>query len=268
MTNTSIEVMAQYGAIALFLARVQASTPSFALTEANAHDIGAICARLDGLPLAIELAAARMKLLSPRMMLARLDRRLALLTDGPRDLPERQQTLRATIDWSYSLLDVGEQLLFGHLAVFAGGWTLDAAEVICPAVGELSTRVLDSLHALLDKHLVQQQLTTNGEPRFTMLETIREYALERLIERGEALATQLAHALYFCDLAERAEPELRGPNQVAWLDQLEEEQANLRAALAWCLDDKMTRWQGDKVTNLSDVTLSPHHPVTLSELGL
>ena len=133
-----IEEMAQYGAIALFLARVRAGTPSFALTEANAHDIAAICARLDGLPLAIELAAARMKLLSPRMMLARLDRRLALLTDGPRDLPERQQTLRATIDWSYSLLDVGEQLLFGRLAVFAGDWTLDAAEAICLAAGELS----------------------------------------------------------------------------------------------------------------------------------
>jgi predicted ATPase/DNA-binding SARP family transcriptional activator len=236
-SDTSIEAMAQYGAIALFLARVQAGTPSFALTEANAHDIAAICARLDGLPLAIELAAARMKLLSPRMMLARLDRRLALLTDGPRDLPERQQTLRATIDWSYSLLDVGEQLLFGRLAVFAGGWTLEAAEAICPAAGELSIRVFDGLHALLDKHLVQQQIAANGEPRFTMLETIREYALERLTDRGEAPATQQAHALYFCYLAERAELELRGPEQVDWLDRLEEEQANLRAALAWCLGE-------------------------------
>jgi predicted ATPase/DNA-binding SARP family transcriptional activator len=235
-SSVPIEEMAQYGAIALFLARVQANTPSFALTQANAHDIAAICARLDGLPLAIELAAARMKLLSPRMMLARLDRRLALLTDGPRDLPERQQTLRATIDWSYSLLDVGEQLLFGRLAVFTGGWTLEAAEAICPAAGELSTHVLGGLHALLDKHLVQQQLTANGEPCFTMLETIREYALERLTERGEAPATQLAHACYYCGLAERAEPELRGPDQVAWFDQLEEEQANLRAALAWCLE--------------------------------
>jgi predicted ATPase/Tfp pilus assembly protein PilF len=269
----SIEEIAQYGAIALFLARVRASTPSFELTAANAHDVAAICARLDGLPLAIELAAARMKLLSPRMMLARLDRRLALLTDGPRDLPERQQTLRATIDWSYSLLDVGEQLLFGRLAVFAGGWTLEAAEAICPAAGELSTPVFDSLHALLDKHLVQQQLATNGEPRFTMLETIREYALERLIERGEAPATQLAHALYFRDMAERAEPELRGPQQVAWLDRLEDEQANVRAALAWCLDDKQTR---DRRHEIGAVNLlpsasslqSPSSPASRSDLGL
>jgi predicted ATPase len=209
-----------------------------------------------------------MKLLSPRLMLARLDRRLALLTDGPRDLPERQQTLRATIDWSYSLLDVGEQLLLGRQAAFAGGWTLEAAEALCSAAGELSIPVLDGLHALLDKHLIQQQQAADGELRFAMLETIREYALERLAERGEAPATQLAHALYFRDLAERAEPELRGPDQVAWLDRLEQEQANLRAALTWCLDDKMTRWQGDKVTNRLVVTLSPPHQVTLSEIGL
>jgi predicted ATPase/DNA-binding SARP family transcriptional activator len=265
-SSIPLEAMAQYGAIALFLARVQAGTPSFALTEANAHDIAAICARLDGLPLAIELAAARMKLLSPRMMLARLDRRLALLTDGPRDLPERQQTLRATIDWSYSLLDVGEQLLFGRLAVFAGGWTLEAAEAIGPAAGELSIRLFDGLHALLDKHLVQQQIAADGEPRFTMLETIREYALERLTDRGEAPATQQAHALYFCDLAERAEPKLRGPEQVAWLDRLEEEQDNLRAALAVCLEARDWRLEtGD--AGRGDTSLQP--PVSsLNETGL
>jgi predicted ATPase/Tfp pilus assembly protein PilF len=264
--SASIEALAQYGAIALFLARVRASTPSFELTAANARDIAAICARLDGLPLAIELAAARMKLLSPRMMLARLDRRLALLTDGPRDLPERQQTLRATIDWSYSLLDVGEQLLFGRLAVFAGGWTLDAAEAICPAAGELSRRVLDGLHALLDKHLVQQQIGIDGEPRFTMLETIREYALERLTERGEAPATQLAHALYFCDMAERAEPELRGPNQVIWLDRLEAEQANLRAALAVCLEARDWRLESSD-TGRDDTSLQPPAS-SLNAIGL
>jgi tetratricopeptide (TPR) repeat protein len=213
-----------------------------------------------------------MKLLSPRMMLARLDRRLALLTGGPRDLPERQQTLRATIDWSYSLLDVGEQLLFGRLAVFAGGWTLEAAEAICPAAGELSIRVFDSLQALLDKHLVQQHTAADGEPRFTMLETIREYALERLIERGEAPATRLAHALYFCELAEQAEPRLRGPDQVAWLDRLEDEQANMRAALAWCLRDKETRRQEDKEndSSIQPRSSSPLLPVSLSgqELGL
>jgi predicted ATPase/DNA-binding SARP family transcriptional activator len=265
-SSIPVQEIAQYGAIALFLARVRASTPSFELTAANARDVAAICARLDGLPLAIELAAARMKLLSPRMMLARLDRRLALLTDGPRDLPERQQTLRATIDWSYSLLDVGEQLLFGRLAVFAGSWTLDAAEAICPAAGELSIRVLDSLQALLDKHLVQQQLAADGEPRFTMLETIREYALERLTERGEAPAMQLAHALYFCDMAERAEPALRGPNQVAWLDRLEEEQANLRAALAVCLETRDLRLEPSD-PGRGDTSLQPPAS-SLNAIGL
>jgi predicted ATPase/DNA-binding SARP family transcriptional activator len=235
--RSNVSTFEQWPAIALFLARVRASSPGFQLTEANAREVAAICARLDGLPLAIELAAARMKLLSPRMLLARLGRRLALLTDGPRDLPERQQTLRAAIDWSYSLLDVGEQLLLGRLAVFAGGWTLEAAEAIGPAAGELSMPVLDGLHRLLDNHLVQQQIAVDGEPRFSMLETIHEYALERLTERGEAPATRLAHATYFLELAERAEPELRGPDQVAWLDRLEDEQANLRAALAWCLGE-------------------------------
>src|SRR4029453_4342884 len=127
-----------------------------------------------------------------------------------------------------------------RLAVFAGGWTLEAAEAICPAAGGLSISVLDGLHALLAKNLVQQ-LAADGEPRFTMFETIREYALERLTERGEAPATQLAHAVYFLDLAERAEPELGGPDQVAWLDRLDDEQANLRAALAWCMRDEETR---------------------------
>jgi predicted ATPase/DNA-binding SARP family transcriptional activator len=264
-SNLQTADLAQYGAIALFLARVRASSPSFQLTDANAPEVAAICARLDGLPLAIELAAARMKLLSPRMMLARLDRRLALLTDGPRDLPERQQTLRAAIDWSYSLLDVGEQLLLGRLAVFEGGWTLDAAEVVGLAAGELSINVLDGLHALLDKHLVQHQPATDGEPRFALLETIREYALERLTERGEAPATQLAYALYFLDLAERAEPELRGPEQVAWLDRLDDEQANLRAALAWCLRD---RGQGTGYRGQASLPSLQPPASSLQEIGL
>jgi predicted ATPase/DNA-binding SARP family transcriptional activator len=267
-SDINLEDLAQYGAIALFVARVQAVAPGFQLTKANAREVAAICARLDGLPLAIELAAARMKLLSPRAMLARLDQRLALLTDGPRDLPERQQTLRATIDWSYSLLDVGEQLLVGRLAIFAGGWTLEAAEAIGAAAGELSAPALDGLRALLDKHLIQQQAGLDGEPRFTMLETIREYALERLTERGEAPATQLAHAIYFLDLAERAEPELRGPDQAAWLDRLEEEQANLRAALAWSLADKPIRRNASEVTSLWNVAFSTPYSLDLPALGL
>jgi predicted ATPase len=244
--------MAQYGAIALFLARVQAINPTFQLTPENVWDVVAICERLDGLPLAIELAAARTKLLSPRMILARLERRLALLTDGPRDLPERQRTLRATIDWSYSLLDIGEQLLLGRLAVFAGGWTLEAAEAIASegksqkAKGKrvaddtsflpFTFDLLPLVEALLDKHLVQQIPGVSGEPRFTMLETIREYALERLTERGEAAAARHAHAAYYADLAERAEQAVRGPDQVAWFDRMDEELPNLRAALAWAIE--------------------------------
>lgn len=230
-----LDALAQVDAVALFLARVQARLPDFQLTEANARDVAAICARLDGLPLAIELAAARAPLLSPRMLLARLDHRLSLLTGGPHDLPERQRTLRATIDWSYRLLDLSEQVLFERLAVFAGGWSLEAAEAVAGAVGPLAMSALDGLQALLDKHLIQRAGEAGGEPRFTMLETIREYALERLGERGEAGATQQAHTRYYLALAETAASEMHGPEQLAWFDRLDEEQANLRVALAWLL---------------------------------
>ncbi len=231
-----LDALAQVASVALFLCRVQARLPDFRLTETNAREVVAICARLDGLPLAIELAAARAALLSPRMLLARLNRRLALLTGGPRDLPERQRTLRATIDWSYRLLDLSEQLLFGRLAVFAGGWGLAAAESVAGAVGLLAMSTLDGLQALLDKHLVQRVSGANGEPRFTMLETIREYALERLAERGEARVAQQVHARYYLALAEHAAPALHGPEQIAWFDRLDEEQANVRVALTWLLE--------------------------------
>ncbi|MCC6169486.1 MAG: tetratricopeptide repeat protein [Caldilineaceae bacterium] len=232
----SPDALSQVESVALYLARVQARLPRFHLTEANSRDIAAICARLDGLPLAIELAAARAALLSPRMLLARLNRRLAILNDGPLDMPERQRTLRATIDWSYRLLDLSEQLLFGRLAVFAGGWDLEAAEAICDAVGPLSATTLDGLQALLDKHLVQRVSGVDGEPRFTMLETIREFAVEQLTERGEAERVQRAHAQYYLALAEAAAPALHGPEQIAWFDRLDEEHANLRVALARLLD--------------------------------
>lgn len=230
-----LDALAQVAALALFLARVRARLPTFRLTEANAHDVAAICARLDGLPLAIELAAARAALLSPRMLLARLDRRLTLLTDGPRDLPERQRTLRATIDWSYHLLDLGEQLLFGRLAVFAGSWGLALAEAVVGAVGSLSVSTLDGLQALIDKHLIQRVEGSDGDARFAMLETLREYALERLAERGEAQAAQQAHARAYLALAEAAAPALHGPEQIRWFDRLDEEHANLRVALTWLL---------------------------------
>jgi predicted ATPase/DNA-binding SARP family transcriptional activator len=231
-----LDALSRVESIALFLARVQARLPSFQLTEANAGELTAICARLDGLPLAIELAAARAALLSPRMLLARLNRRLALLTDGPHDLPDRQRTLRATIDWSYRLLDVSEQLLFGRLAIFADGWGLEAAEAVAGTVGPLATGTLDGLQALLDKHLVQRVSGVDGEPRFTMLETLREYALERLAERGEAQVAQQAHAQHYLALAEAAAPALHGPEQIAWFDRLDEEHANLYVALAWLLE--------------------------------
>ncbi|HEY3227848.1 MAG TPA: tetratricopeptide repeat protein [Roseiflexaceae bacterium] len=238
---TPVAQLAQIGAVALFLDRVRACAPTFQLTMANAPEVAAICVRLDGLPLALELAAARMKLLSPKMLLARLEgwpreSPLRLLIGGPRELPRRQRTLRATIDWSYSLLDVGEQLLLGRLAIFAGGWTLEAAETVCVAVGELAVSVLDGLHTLLDNHLVQRGVGADGEPRFAMLETIREYALERLTERGEAATTRRAHWDYFLELAEHAERELHGADQVIWLDRLDEEHPNLRAALGWALE--------------------------------
>jgi predicted ATPase/DNA-binding SARP family transcriptional activator len=226
----------QQPAVALLLARVRATTPSFEITAANARTIAEICARLDGLPLAIELAAARLKLLSPHALLKRLDHRLALLTGGPRDVPDRHQTLRGTIDWSYRLLDLGEQLLFERLAVFPATWTLDAAEHICTAVGELSVSVLDGLHALLDKHLLTQSVGADGEMRFGMLETIHEYARERLQTRGISHAIESDHARYYCNLAEQAAELLRGPGQRDWLARLDAEHPNLLAAIDWALD--------------------------------
>lgn len=228
-----LDALAEVDAVALFLARVQALLPEFRLTESNAGAVAAICARLDGLPLAIELAAARAVLLSPAALLARLDRRLALLTNGPHDLPERQRTLRATIDWSYHLLDLSEQLLFGRLAVFAGSWSLEAAEAVAVAVGPLATTTLDGVQALRHQHLIQRQDDVGGEPRFALLETIREYALERLGERSEAQLAQQAHARHFLALAEAAVPALHGPQQIAWFDRLEVELPNLRVALSW-----------------------------------
>jgi len=225
-----------YPAIALFMQRARAVAPGLRLTSANAAEIVAICARLDGLPLAIELAAARMRMLTPRSLLARLDRPLAMLTGGPRDRPQRQQSLLATIDWSYHLLAEDERRLLARLAVFAGGWTLAAAEAACASDGAGAPSVLDGLQVLVDNSLVQQAVDQDAEPRFTMLETIREYALERLIAHGDAAAARQAHASYFLAYAERAAPELHGPDQGAWLDRLEVEQDNLRMALAWALE--------------------------------
>jgi non-specific serine/threonine protein kinase len=231
-------------AVMLFSQRAQAVQPDFRVTPENAAVVAEICQHLDGLPLAIELAAARSKLLSPQALLARLAQRvpgrLKVLTAGARDLPARQQTLRSTIDWSYSLLDAGEQALFARLGVFVGGFTLEAAEAICNADGDLSMDVLDGLHALLNKSLLRQAESVTSEPRFVMLETIREYALERLTAIGAVSEVSQQHVAYFLTLATTAARELRGHQQVLWLARLEEEHDNLRSALAWSLTDAST----------------------------
>jgi predicted ATPase/transcriptional regulator with XRE-family HTH domain len=228
-------VLARIPAMALFVERAQAALPHFRLTDQNAAAVAALCVRLDGLPLAIELAAARIKLFAPEELLARLERRLALLTGGPRDLPQRQQTLRNTIAWSYQLLDRAQQTLFTRLAVFVGGWILEAAEAVCNPADELGIAIVDGLQSLLDQSLLRQVEGLDGVPRFRRLETIREYALERLAESGEAAVSQRRHADYFLRLAERAEPELRGIEQTTWLARLEVEYDNLRAALGWAV---------------------------------
>ncbi|OGG56550.1 MAG: hypothetical protein A3F84_22560, partial [Candidatus Handelsmanbacteria bacterium RIFCSPLOWO2_12_FULL_64_10] len=235
----------QYEAVRLFIERALAVRPDFAVTNENAPAVAEICHRLDGLPLAIELAAARIRLLPPQAMLARLGRRLPLLTGGARDLPARQQTLRNAIAWSYDLLDAGEHTLFRRLAVFVGGFTLEAAEAVCrelsvgavrePPLQVIDVDGLDGLESLVSKSLLRQEEVA-GEPRFIMLETIQEYALERLTESGEAEAMRRQHAEYFLALAEGAETELRGPQQALWLNRLEEEHDNLRAALRWSIE--------------------------------
>jgi predicted ATPase/DNA-binding CsgD family transcriptional regulator/transcriptional regulator with XRE-family HTH domain len=233
--RSSVESLAQCEAVALFVVRAQAAKPDFQLTPTNAVVVVDICVRLDGLPLAIELAAARSKALPPQTLLARLKQRLPLLSGGARDLPDRQQTLRNTIDWSYNLLDVGMQGLFARLAVFVGGCTLEAVETVCNAAGDLSMEILDGLAVLLDQSMLRQE-EVGDKPRFTLLETIREYALERLVECGDADPIRQQHAAYYLALAEQAEPELRGPEHAAWQARLAAEYGNLRAALHWAAE--------------------------------
>jgi tetratricopeptide (TPR) repeat protein len=190
---------------------------------------------LDGLPLAIELAAARLKVISPSSLLIRLASRLYLLTGGARDLPQRHQTLRATIDWSYDLLSPAEQKLFRRLSVFVGGCNLEGADAVCYTKGDLDVDLLDGMASLVDKSLLQQCEQANGESRFSMLETNREYALEKLDASGEPEQMQRHHAAYFLAFAEEAEPHLHGRKPAEWLKRLEEEHANIRAALRWSL---------------------------------
>jgi predicted ATPase/class 3 adenylate cyclase len=217
-------------AVQLFLSRAQAVKPDFQVTEENAAAIAAICQRLDGLPLAIELAAARVRLLAPAALLARLDKRLPLLTGGARDLPERQQTLRAAIAWSHDLLAREEQELFARLAVFAGGCTFAAALAVADAGSGVHMDLLDGIDSLVQKSLLRQSDEQADEPRFSMLETIREFGLERLAAGPEEAAVRVAHAAYFREVLDEA---LASEDQGSAFDELEIESGNLRAVLDW-----------------------------------
>ena len=241
------EEVALFEAVRLFVERAAAARSDFVLTAANAAAVASICHRLDGLPLAIELAAARSRVLAPPVLLTNLEPRLPLLTGGPRDRPDRLRTMRDAVTWSYDLLDPDQQATFRRLSVFVGGFTLESAGAVCE-------ETLDRIVSLVDQSLVHPVVASSGgprpgdlgdlrevvaetSPRFTMLETIREYGLDRLTANGEAEATRRAHAAHFLALAEAAEPYLRGPDQAAWLDRLEIERPNFRTALAWYRDE-------------------------------
>ncbi len=234
--------LSHYGAVQLFLERAQAIEPDFALTAENAAVIAQICARVDGLPLALELAAARVKVLPPALLLERLSKaRLPVLTRGAINLPSRQKTLRNTITWSYDLLSRAEQAWFRRLGVFSRSWSLDAAEAMMQGGAEDSkeTRVsgspLDMLEQLVDNSLLVRVPAEKGQARFTMLETLREYALEQLADNGEYERLQDWHAVYYLREAEAAERGLRGPQQLVWLSRLGADRDNFRAALEWSL---------------------------------
>jgi predicted ATPase/class 3 adenylate cyclase len=226
------ELLSQFAAVELFIQRARAAKPGFEITDDTSPAIAEICYRLDGLPLAIELAAARIKVLPPSALLTRMEHRLEFLTGGGRDLPARQQTLRNAIAWSYDLLDENEQEFFRRLSVFAGGCTVDAVEAIAedhPSPGS----VLDRLESLLDKSLLQEVEGTNYELRFRMLETLREFGLEQLGASGEQATLQRRHANYFLAIAEQTEARLESAGQVEWINRMEQEHDNLRAALEW-----------------------------------
>ncbi len=247
--------LSQYEAVALFMQRAQAIQPDFQVTSTNAPAVAEICARLDGLPLAIELAAARIKLLTPEALLARLGRRLPVLTSVARDVPARQQTLRNTIAWSYHLLDIQEQRLFRRLSVFTGNCPLAAVEALCAALGDGEASVLDNVASLLDKSLLQRLERQGKELWLTLLETVREYGLEVLGASEEMEATQHAHATYYLRLAEEAEQELEGPQQVAWLERLEHDYDNIRTAMRWSVEQARSEEVGDSIGDGGEMAL-------------
>ena len=230
-----LEELTQYEAVRLFVERALDVKPDFAVTAENAQAVAEICYRLDGLPLSIELAAARIKILPPQAMLARLQGRLKVLVGGARDLPARQQTLRGTIEWSYDLLDEPEKALFRRMSVFVGGCALEAVETVCSVgVNDLEIDALMGASSLVDKSLLRQD-ELEGEPRFWMLETIREYGLERLASSGEIEVVQRQQADFFLALARQAETKIVEIGQLAWLERLDSEHDNIRAALSWAI---------------------------------
>ena len=237
-----LKELAQYPAVALFIKRAAAVKPNFELTEENASAVATICVRLDGLPLAIELAAARIKLLSPSTIETHLASRLKLLTGGARDLPARQQTLRGAIDLSYDLLNPAEQTLFRRLSVFVSGCTLEAVEAVCNTKRDLELEVLEGMASLVDKSLLQQVEGSDGESRFLMLETIREYGLEKLAASGDESPTKRAHAAYALVLAEEWASEDAGADQTQWQNRFEIEHDNFRAAIEWLTESGDAEW--------------------------
>ncbi len=229
----------RYEAVRLFVERASAVSPAFELTDQNAPTVAEICQRLDGIPLAIELAAARTRALSVRQIADRLDDRFHLLTGGSRIAPPRHQTLEATLDWSHTLLPEVERMVLHRLSVFAGGWTLEAAEAVCASDNVPAGDVLEALAHLADKSLVVvDQRGHDDESRYRLLETIRQYALKKLVESGEDVDTKNRHLSYFIQWAEAAEPHLTSREQLPWLNRYEAEHDNLRAALEWCLADE------------------------------
>lgn len=235
--------LATYPAVRLFCERAQASRPDFRLTAENAAAVVEVCSRLDGLPLALELVAARIKLFAPQALVSRLRNRLALATGGARTLPQRQQTLRGAIGWSYDLLEPLEKELFAGLAVFAGGCSLPAVLEVCADLAGEET-LIETLLGLVDKSLVRNLTAPNGEPRFGMLETIREFAGECLENGEQAAGIHQAHARYYTEMAEKAEPYLHGKDQIEWADSLEYDHDNFRAALQFCLDRQQIELAG------------------------
>ena len=231
--SPSAEEVANSPSGRLFAERAHAAAPAFSLSPQNAAAVAAICWRLDGLPLALELAAAKVRFLDPATLLSRLDR--ALSTNWARDLPDRQRTMRATLDWSHELLPEPERELFGRLSVFAGGFTLEAAEAVGASEALESEEVIDLLGRLVEQSLVTARPGPGGV-RYGMLEPVRQYAFEKLGETGEPENARRRHAAFYLALAEAAEPRIKGWDQVEWLDRLEAENDNLRAAIGWSLE--------------------------------